>query len=97
MKKIFAFVAFTAFFAINAQETANRFFYELSYKPKKDSAKVEKVMAVLDVTKNKSIYRDYTLVAQDSILKVQVEAMQKSGTFKDISKSMTMTKFTEKI
>jgi len=97
MKKIFAFVAFTAFFAINAQETANRFFYELSYKPKKDSAKVEKVMAVLDVTKNKSIYRDYTLVAQDSILKVQVEAMQKSGTFKDISKTMTMPKFTEKI
>lgn len=89
--------AFTAFFALNAQETANRFFYELTFKPKKDSAKLEKVMTVLDVVKDKSIYRDYTLLAQDSILKIQVEAMQKAGTFKDISKSVTMPKFSEKI
>ena len=97
MKKIFALVAFTAFFAMNAQETANRFFYELTFKPKKDSAKVEKVMTILDITKDKSLYRDYTIVAQDSILKLQVEAMQKSGAFKDISKSITMPKFSEKI
>ena len=89
--------AFTAFFALNAQETANRFFYELTFKPKKDSAKVEKVMTILDVVKDKSIYRDYTIVAQDSILKIQIEAMQKSGLFKDISKSVTMPKFSEKI
>lgn len=89
--------AFTAFFAVNAQESANRFFYELTFKPKKDSAKLEKVMTVLDVVKDKSIYRDYTLLAQDSILKIQVEAMQKAGTFKDISKSVTMPKFSEKI
>lgn len=89
--------AFTAFFALNAQETANRFFYELTFKPKKDSAKVEKVMTILDVVKDKSIYRDYTIVAQDSILKIQIEAMQKSGVFKDISKSVTMPKFSEKI
>ncbi|ROI07907.1 GLPGLI family protein [Chryseobacterium sp. H3056] len=97
MKKIFALIAFTAFFAMNAQETANRFFYELTFKPKKDSAKVEKVMTILDITKDKSLYRDYTIVAQDSILKLQVEAMQKSGAFKDISKSITMPKFSEKI
>ena len=97
MKKIFVLIAFTAFFALNAQVTANRFFYELTYKPKKDSAKLEKVMTVLDVVKDKSIYRDYTLIAQDSILKIQVEAMQKAGTFKDISKSITMPKFSEKI
>ena len=89
--------AFTAFFALNAQETANRFFYELTFKPKKDSAKVEKVMTILDAVKDKSIYRDYTIVAQDSILKIQIEAMQKSGVFKDISKSVTMPKFSEKI
>ncbi|MDQ0475930.1 GLPGLI family protein [Chryseobacterium sp. MDT2-18] len=97
MKKIFAFIAFTAFFALNAQETANRFFYELTFKPKKDSAKLDKVMTVLDVVKDRSIYRDYTLLAQDSILKIQVEAMQKAGTFKDISKSVTMPKFSEKV
>ena len=97
MKKIFMLFAFTAFFALNAQETANRFFYELTFKPKKDSAKVEKVMTILDVVKDKSIYRDYTIVAQDSILKIQIEAMQKSGVFKDISKSVTMPKFSEKI
>lgn len=97
MKKIFMLFAFTAFFALNAQETANRFFYELTFKPKKDSAKVEKVMTILDVVKDKSIYRDYTIVAQDSILKIQIEAMQKSGLFKDISKSVTMPKFSEKI
>lgn len=97
MKKIFTLFAVSIFFALNAQETANRFFYELTFKPKKDSAKLDKVMTVLDVVKEKSIYRDYTLVAQDSILKVEVEAMQRSGMFKDISKSMTMPKFAEKI
>lgn len=97
MKKIFMLFALTTFFALNAQETANRFFYELTFKPKKDSAKVEKVMTILDVVKDKSIYRDYTIVAQDSILKIQIEAMQKSGVFKDISKSVTMPKFSEKI
>jgi GLPGLI family protein len=97
MKKIFTLFAFTAFFALNAQETANRFFYELTFKPKKDSARLDKVMTVLDVTKDKSIYRDYTIIAQDSIMKVQVEAMQKSGTFKDMSKMVTMPKFSEKV
>lgn len=87
----------TAFVALNAQETANRFFYELTFKPKKDSARTEKVMVILDIIKEKSIYRDYTMVAQDSTLKLQIEAMQKSGVFKDISKSITMPKFSEKI
>ena len=82
---------------VSAQETANRFFYELTFKPKKDSAKIEKVMTTLDITKDKSLYRDFTLVAQDSILKVEVEAMQKAGVFKDISKSFKTPKFSEKI
>ena len=97
MKKLLIFFLFTAFFAVNAQETANRFFYELTFKPKKDSAKVDKVMMILDITKDKSIYRDYTLVAQDSTLKIQVDQMQKAGVFKDLSKSMTMPKFSEKV
>lgn len=97
MKKFLTLFLFTAFFALNAQETANRFFYELTFKPKKDSARAEKVMMILDITKEKSIYRDYTMVAQDSTLKLQIEAMQKSGVFKDISKMITMPKFSEKV
>ena len=97
MKKIFALVLFATFFAANAQETANRFFYELTFKPKKDSEKLDKVMMILDITKDKSLYRDYTMVAQDSIMKLQVEQMQKSGVFKDLSKMVTMPKFSEKV
>lgn len=97
MKKFFVLFLLTAFMAVNAQETANRFFYELSYKPRKDSAKVEKVMMILDVTKDKSIYRDYTMVAQDSILKIQFDQMMKSGVYKDFSKMVTMPKFSEKV
>ena len=97
MKKFASLFLLTLFFAANAQETANRFFYELNFKPKKDSARTEKVMMILDITKEKSIYRDYTMVAQDSILKIQVEAMQKSGVFKDFSKMVTMPKFSEKV
>ncbi|WP_027376865.1 GLPGLI family protein [Kaistella palustris] len=97
MKKLFTLFLVTAFFAINAQETANRFFYELTFKPKQDSARLDKVMTILDITKDKSIYRDYTMVAQDSTLKIQFEQMQKSGVFKDFSKMVTMPKFGEKI
>ena len=97
MKKFFTLFLLTAVIAVSAQETANRFFYELSYKPRKDSAKVEKVMMILDVTKDKSIYRDYTMVAQDSILKIQFEQMMKSGVYKDFSKMVTMPKFSEKV
>ncbi|TXF75994.1 GLPGLI family protein [Chryseobacterium sp.] len=97
MKRIVTLFLLTAFFAVNAQETANRFFYELTFKPKKGVEATEKVIMILDITKEKSIYRDYTLIAQDSILKVQIEAMQKSGTFKDISKTIKMPKFSEKI
>jgi GLPGLI family protein len=102
MKKLFsifliALFAFASAQDKDAQVTANRFFYELSFKPKKDSAKLEKVMSVLDIVKDRSIYRDYTMIAQDSIIKIQIEAMQKSGVFKDLSKSMRMPKFSEKI
>ena len=43
MKKFASLFLLTCFFALNAQETANRFFYELNYKPKKDSARTEKL------------------------------------------------------
>ena len=97
MKKYFSVFILLVFFAANAQVTANRFFYELTFKPKKDSAKVEKVMFVLDITPEKSYFRDYTMIAQDSILKIQIEEMQKAGMYKDISKSLKMPKFSYKI
>lgn len=82
----------------SAQETANRFFYELSFKPKKDSAKIDKVITILDITdKNRSIYQDYTTIAQDSIMKVEVEAMQKAGMMKDLSKSLKAPKISARI
>lgn len=102
MKKLFSifFIALFAFASAqdkDSKETANRFFYELTFKPKKDSAKLEKVMAALDIVKDRSVYRDFTAVGQDSILKVQFDAMQKAGVYKDLSKSFKMPKFSEKI
>ncbi|MGI9650573.1 GLPGLI family protein [Chryseobacterium sp. RLHN22] len=94
MKNIFSILFIVVFAIANAQETANRFFYELTYAPNKDSLeKKNKEMMILDITKDKSIYRDYLAVSQDSILKVEVEAMQKAGAFKDISKSIKQPKF----
>lgn len=82
---------------ISAQETANRFFYELSFKPRKDSARLDKVMTTLDIAKDKSIYQDFTLPAQDSIIKTYVEEMEKTKTFKDITKMIKWPKFSYKI
>ncbi|MGC4129801.1 MAG: GLPGLI family protein [Bergeyella sp.] len=97
MKKLFSILTLTLFFALNSQVTANRFFYELNFKPKKDSAKMDKVMTILDITNDKSIYRDFTWVAQDSLIKSEVESMQKSGVFRDMSKIMKIPKFGFKV
>lgn len=97
MKKILSIIVLLVFVGMQAQNTANRFFYELTFKPKKDSAKLEKVISVLDITKDKSIYQDYTVLAQDSIIKIQVEEMQKTQSWKDLSKMIVMPKFSFKI
>ena len=80
----------------NAQ-SANRFFYELTFKPKKGIDSLQKTGMILDVTDKKSLYRDYLTVSQDSVLKIEVEKMQKAGVFKDLSKSFQMPKFAYKI
>ncbi|MBW8358748.1 MAG: GLPGLI family protein [Weeksellaceae bacterium] len=97
MKKTISLFLLTFFFAVNAQQTANRFFYELTFKPKKDSTRTEKVMTSLDIVPEKSIYQDFTVPAQDSIIKMEVEAMEKNGVWKDIMKSIRMPKFSHKI
>ena len=80
----------------NAQ-SANRFFYELTFKPKKGIDSLQKAVMILDITDKKSLYRDYLTVSQDSVLKIEVEKMQKAGVFKDLSKSFQMPKFAYKI
>lgn len=97
MKKYLSTFLVLSFLALNAQQTANRFFYELTFKPKKEKPETEKVMTSLDITKDKSIYQDFTVPAQDSIIKMEIEAMEKSGTWKDMSKSIKMPKFSFKI
>lgn len=97
LKKITAVGLLSLGLMLSAQESANRFFYELSFKPKKDSAKIDKVMTTLDITKEKSIYQDFTVSAQDSIIKLEVEEMQKTKAWKDLSKSIRLPKFTYKI
>ncbi|KNB62148.1 GLPGLI family protein [Chryseobacterium aquaticum] len=98
MKKLFSIVFIAAFAITNAQETANRFFYELTFKPKQDSAKIEKVITILDITdKNRSVYQDYTIIAQDSIMKIEIEAMQKAGIMKDLSKSIKQPKISARV
>ena len=97
MKLKFTLLLMLVAFLASAQQTANRFFYELTFKPKTDSAKLDKVMTILDITDKKSIYQDFTVPSQDSIMKVEVEAMQKSGVYKDMSKTIKMPKFNYKI
>ncbi|WP_267403714.1 MULTISPECIES: GLPGLI family protein [unclassified Chryseobacterium] len=100
MKKLFSVFLLAIVIFANAQEkeTANRFFYELTFKPKKDSAKLDKVITILDITdKNRSIYQDYTIIAQDSIMKIEFEAMKKSGMMKDLSKSIKSPKISARI
>lgn len=97
IKKITAVGLLSLGLMLSAQETANRFFYELSFKPKKDSVKIDKVMTVLDIAKDKSVYQDFTIPAQDSIIKIAVEEMEKTQTFKDMSKTIKMPKFSYKV
>lgn len=103
MKKFLSVFFIALFVFFNAQdkdskETANRFFYELTFKPKKDSTKMDKVITILDITdKNRSVYQDYTVIAQDSIMKVEIEAMQKAGVMKDLSKTIRQPKISARI
>lgn len=97
MKKLFSLLLVVFFVLGFSQETANRFFYELTFKPKKDSTRLDKVMTVLDITSKKSIYQDYTLPAQDSLMVAYINGMEKTKTWSDPTKIITWPKFTYKI
>lgn len=97
MKRLALLLFFVTGLVAQAQVSSNRFFYNLTIKPKKDSTKLETLMTILDITDKKSLYQDYTLIAQDSIIKLKVEEMQKTKQFKDFSKDIVMPKFGYKI
>lgn len=97
MKKLFLFILLCFVIGIQAQQTANRFFYELTFKPKVDSARLDKVMTILDISDKKSIYQDFTTVAQDSLAKAFMENMEKTKVFKDPTKIFKMPKFAYKL
>ncbi|MBP1165785.1 GLPGLI family protein [Chryseobacterium sp. PvR013] len=65
-----------------AQEI-NRFFYEVQYKPKKDSLRNETAMMVLDIKKDQSIFKDYQLIVSDSISNEVFKKMQKTGIYEN--------------
>ncbi len=83
---------------IFSQITANRFFYELTYKPSTDSLQIKKELMVLDITSKKSVYRDYLIISQDSIIKAIKEKAVKSGqTVNPQEMNFKMPDFTYKI
>ncbi|SDE59909.1 GLPGLI family protein [Riemerella columbipharyngis] len=86
MKKT-ASILFLLITGLMFSQKVNRFYYELTFKPKKDSAKTEKVMTILDIWKDKSAYRDYTMVSQDSLMKKFMEKAMQIGNFFDMEKS----------
>ena len=71
---IFSLLFLVAF--ASAQTSANRFFYELTYKPKQKVDSLQKAVAILDISDKKSIYKDgftkllESVVASSTVKKV---------------------------
>lgn len=95
MKKNFSIILIILYIFVNGQ--AKRFFYEFSYKPNKDSSRIEKELTILDVTKQKSIYRDYLSVSQDSMIESNIEKMKATGVQIDLAKLLKNPKFMYKV
>jgi GLPGLI family protein len=97
MKKTLLALFIISFALIHAQQTANRFFYELTFKPKKQIEATDKVMTILDILDKKSVYEDFTKRAQDSIVKNVVEEAVKAGRGYDLASYVKAPKFDHKI
>lgn len=85
MKKFLQLLCIVIIALIHAQNTATRFFYELTYRPNKDSAKLEKELMVLDIDKNQSVYQSYEFIRTDSLANIMVTKMMKTGLSNDFS------------
>ncbi|MDO5616956.1 MAG: GLPGLI family protein [Cruoricaptor ignavus] len=94
---ILSLIAVMLFGILFSQNTANRFFYEFSYKKYNDFENTFKTLTILDITGKKSIYRDYLTVSQDSIIQDALEKAKKSGVQVDVSKIMKFPNFTYKV
>lgn len=86
MKKVLYIILTTIMVSVNAQNSANRLFYELTYKPSKDSAKLEKEMMALDIDKNKSVYQSYENIQLDSLGNVLIQESSRYGQMPDIKR-----------
>lgn len=97
MYKILFFFFLITNLLCGQSQTTTRIFYELTYKPQKDSSRTEKTLTILDISDKISLYRDYDIVSQDSVLMQMAEKMNKSGVFFDAGKSIKWPKFTYKV
>ncbi|MFC6269656.1 GLPGLI family protein [Frigoriflavimonas asaccharolytica] len=97
MKKQITILMLLFAFTAQAQVMANRFFYELTYKPKKDSAKLQNVMTVLDIVPGKSVYQDYIIVEQDSVRRIAAKKLERDFNFDKMMNSVVNPKFTYRV
>ncbi|TDX84613.1 GLPGLI family protein [Epilithonimonas xixisoli] len=77
MKKILALSSLLILISVNSQ--VHRFYYELTYKPNKDSATTEKEMMVLDVAKDESLFLPYKQLEYDSVLTANIKKAREFG------------------
>ncbi|WP_223599887.1 GLPGLI family protein [Chryseobacterium sp. GVT01B] len=97
MQKAFFIIIVLFFSKTYSQTEANRFFYELTYKKNKDSLTYEKILTILDITGDKSIYRDYLSVSQDSLINDILQKSKQSGNTPDLSKMLKIPVFSYKV
>lgn len=77
MKKLLTFTSLLILISVNSQ--IHRFYYELTYKPNKDSAKTEKEMMILDVSADESLFVSYRQLQYDSIYIAGVKKAKEMG------------------
>lgn len=98
MQKIVQISLIAATILISGQNTVNRFFYELTYRPNKDSLQLEKEMMVLDVDKTQSVFQSCNNIRMDSLTGVAVEKSLQTGQLQDMDRfDNTETEFTYQI
>lgn len=84
MKKMLTLIFIAILCTGNAQNSAHRFFYELSYRPNKDSLRYEKETMILDIDKHQSVYQSYELTVLDS-LSHDIISRTENGTMPDFA------------
>lgn len=88
MKKVI--IASFLFFCGLAYSQVHRFYYELTYKPSKDSANTEKELMVLDVAKDESLFLPYKQLEYDSVLTANIKKAREFGA--DLDKEIMQMK-----